>query len=101
MTEQETKLEKGQIVFFVKVEEFWDKPYVMKRHHVPEVRSVILRGRVTDIKGKEFKAILTGNNGFEKDGQEFVFNVNSLLCDQNYTDLKSLGKWKTDKSLND
>lgn len=82
----------GQTVFFSKTEEYWDKTFAMKRHHCYDTSSVILRGVVTDIKGDEFMARLTGNNGFEKDGHEYVFHKNSLLANQNYTDFEALGQ---------
>ncbi len=82
----------GNTVFFSKVEEYWDKPYIMKRHHVYDTRNVILRGIVTSIKDDEFMARLIDNNNFEKDGEEYVFHKNSLLSNQNYSDFESLGK---------
>lgn len=85
----------GKTVFFSRVEECWNKPFPMKRHHVYDTRSVILRGIVTDIKGNEFMAKLTDNNGFEKDGQEYVFHKNSLLSNQEFKDFERLGKWQT------
>ncbi|HEV8512176.1 MAG TPA: hypothetical protein VGQ59_02820 [Cyclobacteriaceae bacterium] len=84
----------GHTVFFKKVEEYWDKPFTIKRHHTYDTRSVLLRGQVTDIKGDEFKAILIDNNKFEKDGGEFVFHVNSLLCNQDFKDFHLLGVWQ-------
>lgn len=84
----------GNIVYFAKTEEFWDKPFVMKRHHVYDTRTVILKGKVTEIKGDEFKAKLIDNNGFEKDGEEFVFHKNSLLVNQDFKNFNLLGKWK-------
>ncbi len=84
----------GQTVFFSRTEQYWDKPYVMKRHHVYDTRSVILKGVITGIYENQFMALLTDNNGFEKDGQEFVFSKNSLLSNQDYKDLETLGKWK-------
>ncbi len=83
-----------QTVFFSRTEEYWNKPFPIKRHQVYDTRTVILKGIVTDIKDDEFKARLIDNNGFEKDGEEFVFHKNCLLSNQDYTDLKSLGKWK-------
>lgn len=83
----------NKTVFFTRKEQYWDKPYVMKRHHVPDVRTTVLRGVVTEVRGDEFKARLKDNNGFEKDGEEYVFHKNCLLCDQNFTDFNSLGKW--------
>ncbi len=87
-------LELGQIVYFSRSEEYWDKPYVKKRHHVYDVKSVVLKGEVTAIQGNQFAAKLFGNNGFEKDGEEFVFNKGCLLVNQDYKDLESLGQWK-------
>lgn len=84
----------GKTVFFSKVEEYWDKPFVMKRHHVYDTKSIILRGVITNVKGDEFMARLTDNNGFEKDGEEYVFHKNSLLSNQNYTDFETLGRWR-------
>lgn len=89
-------LNKGQTVFFSLAEEIWNQPFVRKRSHICPVRSVILKGEVVAVKGDEFKARLTGNNGFEKDGQEFVFHKNTLLCDQNFKDTDDLGKWNTE-----
>ncbi len=91
----ETNLEIGQIVFFCKTENYWDKPYVMKKHHVYNItRSIILRGEVVALSDKEFKAKLIDNNGFERDGEAYVFDNGCLLSNQNYIDFESLGKWK-------
>lgn len=90
----------GQAVFFGYSEEFWDKPFVRKRHHIAPTRSVILRGQVIEVQGDQFMAKLIDNNDFEKDGQTFVFHKNSLLCNQNYSDFDKLGKWKIDTSSN-
>jgi hypothetical protein len=84
----------GNDVFFERVEEVWRRPYIKKRHHAYDTRSIALRGRVTDIREKEFKALLHDNNGFEKDGEEFVFSKTSLFCNQNFKDFQSLGQWK-------
>ena len=86
-------LKTGQTVFFSVSEQYWNKPYVMKRHHVYLTKSMVIRGKVEDIKGQEFKVRLFGNNKFEKDGESFVFHEDKLLIDQNYTDLYRLGKW--------
>ncbi len=94
-------LTEGNRVFFKKTEELpWNYPFPMKQHHVPETRSVILQGEVIDVRGDEFKAKLFDNNGFEKDGQTFVFHKNALLCEQNFTDLAKLGQWRDNPSLN-
>ncbi len=84
----------GNTVFLSRTEEYWDKPFVMKRHHVYDTKTVILQGTVTDIRGDEFKAKLINNNNFEKDGEEFVFHKNSLLSNQNFKNLQDLGVWK-------
>lgn len=81
------------IVFFSKTEECWNKPFPLKRHHVYDTRTVILKGKVTEVQGDEFKAVLLDNNGFEKDGEEFVFHKNTLLSNQNFTNFADLGKW--------
>lgn len=96
MENQQSVISVGKTVFFSKVEEYWDKPFPMKRHHVYDTKSVILRGVVTELKGDEFKAKLTDNNGFEKDGEEYVFHKNCLLSNQEYTNFESLGQWKKD-----
>lgn len=83
----------GQIVFFKRTESCWNKPFVKKRHHTYQTKSIILRGEVLEVKGEQFKAKLFGNNNFEKDGREFVFHQNTLLSNQNYTSLDDLGKW--------
>ncbi len=90
---RENILSIGKTVFLYRVEEYWDKPFVKKRHHDYDTKSVILRGVVTEIKDDEFKARLTDNNGFEKDGEEFVFHKDSLLTNQNFTGFQNLGKW--------
>jgi hypothetical protein len=90
----------GKVVFFSHAIEYWDKPYVMKSHHVYSVKSVTLRGEVVSIDGNEFKAKLIDNNNFEKDGWSFVFRKGQLLSDQNYTDFASLGVWSYDDSSN-
>ncbi len=51
----------NNVVFFNKIEQYWDNPYVMKRHHVYDTRSVTLQGRVISVEGNEFKAFLLGN----------------------------------------
>lgn len=84
----------GKTVFFTRTEDYWDKPYVMKRHHVYDIREIILRGEITEVQGEEFSAKLVDNNGFEKDGQTFVFHKDVLLKDQDFKDFDSLGKWK-------
>jgi len=84
----------GNTVFLSRTEEYWDKPFVMKRHHVYDTKTVILQGTVTDMRGDEFKAKLINNNNFEKDGEEFVFHKNSLLSNQNFKNLQDLGVWK-------
>lgn len=83
----------GNTVFVRKTEQYWDKPYAMKAHHVYDTRSVLLRVVITEVEGKEFKATLLGNNTFEKDGETFTFNEGELLCEQNFTNFESLGKW--------
>lgn len=84
----------GNTIFLSRTEECWDKPFVKKRHHVYDTKTVILQGTVTDIRGDEFKAKLINNNNFEKDGEEFVFHKNSLLSNQNFKNLQDLGVWK-------
>ncbi len=90
----------GCTVFFSVTEENWNKSYVRKRHHAPETRSVTLKGLVVEIRGDELKILLQGNNGFEKDGETYVFHKNNLFYNQNFTNLDSLGKWKQDPSTN-
>lgn len=84
----------GNTIFLSRTEEYWDKPFVKKRHHVYDTKTVILQGTITDIRGDEFKAKLINNNNFEKDGEEFVFHKNSLLSNQNFKNLQDLGVWK-------
>lgn len=93
-TEVENVLSVGKTVYFSHTEEYWDKPYVMKRHHVYDTRSMVLRGVVTDVMGNKFEALLTDNNGFEKDGDKFVFSKGNLLCNQDFKDFERLGRWK-------
>ena len=87
-------LQAGQIVFFGRTEEVWNRPYVRKRHHTYDTRSVLLRGIVVEIYGNEFKAKLEGNNGFEKDGETFVFPERELLSNQDFKNFDRLGKWE-------
>jgi len=90
-------LQVGREVFFSFTESKWNKPFPVKRHHDIgdyDSRRVILKGRVTDVEGGEFKALLGGNNGFEKDGQEFVFSKGNLLANQDYSDTSNLGVWQ-------
>ena len=86
-------LEIDSVVFVSKSEDIWNKPYTMKRHHIYGSRTVILQCKVLQVKGNEFKATLFGNNGFEKDGETFVFHKNELLCNQDFTDSPILGIW--------
>lgn len=96
MLETKTEITVGQTVFVSRSIEYWDKPYTMKRHHVYDIKSVILRVRIDNIKDREFIATLIDNN-FEKDGESFVFNINELLSNQNFNDFDKLGKWKFQK----
>ena len=84
----------GDKVYFQVVEQIWNKPYVMKRHHTYDTRSVLLCGEVLSIVKDELKAKLTDNNGFEKDGEEFVFHKGSLLVEQDFKKTEKLGKWE-------
>lgn len=90
---QKTEIKIGQTVYLSFSEQYWNKPFPMKRSDVYDTRYVILKGKVTDIRNREFKAVLFENNGFEKDGEEFVFNMGQLLDNQSYQDKSSLGKW--------
>lgn len=90
----------GQIVFFSQSEEHWPHSYARKRHHEVETRSVILRGRVVAVRWQEFRAELADNNGFEKDGEVFVFPMNKLLSNQEFTDFEQLGVWVQNKTSN-
>lgn len=94
------EIKKDKIIYFSVTEEYWDKPYIRKRHHDPETRTVILKGKVLETKGDEFKVELLKNNGFEKDGQTFVFHKGCLLSNQDFTDFERLGQWKKDPSSN-
>ena len=87
----------GKIVFISFSEQYWDKSFTKKRHHVYDTRNVILKCEVTDIKVDEFKGLLFGNNGFLRDGEIYVFNNGMLLSNQEFTDFKSLGVWSNDK----
>ncbi len=86
----------GQIVFIRLTEQYWDKPFTMKRHHTYDTRSVTLKCQVMDIKESQFRGRLFDNNGFEKDDDiynVYVFDKSMLLSNQNFTDFKSLGVW--------
>lgn len=99
-TKSVEEIETDKIIYFSVTEEYWDKPYVRKRHHNPETRTVILKGKVLETKGDEFKVELFENNDFEKDGQTLVFHKGCLLSNQNFTDFERLGQWKKDPSSN-
>ncbi len=83
----------GQIVFIRFSEQYWDKPFPMKRHHVYDTRSVTLKCQVLDVRESQFMGKLFDNNGFEKDLDTWVFDKSILLSNQNFTDFKSLGVW--------
>ena len=83
----------GSAVFLRKTEEYWDLPFPIKRHHSPKSKSVILKAEIIEIKGDEFRGRLFDNNGFEKDGEVYVFHKNDLLVNQNYTEAANLGRW--------
>lgn len=85
------------ILYFSKTEEYWNKPYPKPRSQPYHVKSVTLQGTIISVKGDEFSAKIFGNNGFDKDGETFVFNKNTLLCEQNYTDTERLGIWKMEQ----
>lgn len=90
----------GQIVFIKLSEQYWDKPFVMKRHHIYDIRSVILKAQVLNIKSSYFVGRLFDNNGFEKDDDiynMYVFEKSLLLSNQDFTDFKSLGVWSNKK----
>jgi hypothetical protein len=91
---EESILQLNKIVFFKVTEEYWNNNFPRKQHSIPKTKSLLLRGLVTEIEGDEFKAKLIGNNGFEKDGEEFIFHKYSLLSNQNYIRLDNLGKWE-------
>lgn len=95
----ETDLKPGQVVFFnvaERTDEFRHKRY----SSIDRGRSVVLRGIVQDVRGGQFRAKLEGNNGFERDGEIYVFSTLHLLADQNFTRSEELGKWKEyDNSL--
>jgi hypothetical protein len=91
---KKTIMEIGNTVYLKVTEEVWNRPYVKKRHHSYDTRSVILQGRIIDVKLPEYKVQLYGNNGFEKDGGMFVFHKNDFIFNQNYKDMESLGKWE-------
>ena len=94
MENNSRNIEIGKVAFVNKSEEYWDEPHVMKSHHVYKTKSVTLRVMVEEIRGKQFKGKLIDNNNFEKDGESYIFDFGQLLCEQNYTDFESLGKWK-------
>lgn len=88
------ELQIDKIVYFCFTEQFWDKPYPIRRSDVYDTRSVILKGKIIGFESSQFKALLLDNNGFERDGEEYVFDNGLLLSNQNFTDFESLGKWK-------
>lgn len=93
----ETLLTAGKTIFFSVTEEIWNKPFVMKRHHVYDTRTVILKGEVIATQGNDFMVKLFGNNGFERDGETFVFSKGNLLSNQDFKDSDRLGKWRNNE----
>ena len=87
----------GTPVFFTQSEQYWDKPYPMKRSDHYQVKSIILKGILLEVEGNRFKVKLVDNNGFEKDGEDYVFSKGTLLCNQNFTDFATLGVWNIQK----
>ncbi len=83
----------GMTVIFGVTEQKWRQPFTMKRHHIYDTRSIVLRGTVKSSTDHEFKVELFGNNGFEKDGQTFVFNRGQILCNQEFKEFNKFGVW--------
>jgi hypothetical protein len=84
------------VVYLLVAEEWWDKPYVKKRHHLTTYRTVVLKGTVVDERGNQIKVKLEENNGFERDGGTYVFGKGNLLVNQKYP-ADELGIWKYPK----
>lgn len=88
-----TQVEPGQVVYLSiseRTDEFRHKRY----SSIYRGRTVIIRAVVQDVKGTEFRAQLEGNNGFERDGQTYVFHTGSLLANQDFKKPEELGVWK-------
>lgn len=86
------KVTEGNFVYLRQCVTYWDEPYPMKSHHVYKVKSVVVRARVVEVKGQQFKGKLVGNLGFEKDGETFVFHTDQILADKK-TKPDNLGVW--------
>ena len=88
----------GDTVYFQRVEAIWRRPYPRKRHHGQgDTRSVLLRGVILSIVGDEFKALLTDNNNFEKDGEAYVFHKGTLLS--GIPEQGKLGIWEYQEEI--
>ena len=91
---KETLLIAGKTIFFSVTEEICNKHFTMKTHHVYNTRTVILKGEVIATQDDKFMVKLFGNNGFERDGETFVFYKKCLLSNQDFNNYDELGKWK-------
>ena len=87
------ELKDGTTILFKVSEEAWRQPFTMKRHHVYDTRTVILRGTLISSTRNEFKVELKDNNGFDKDGGTYVFSRGNILCEQNLEYPHEFGKW--------
>jgi hypothetical protein len=62
--------------------------FAHKRYTSPEVEeweTLIVQGAFVEAKGQEIKIRLEGNNGFEKDGETFVFSKAYFLTNPDHT----------------
>ena len=100
---KETVTEGELIVFFSIYEQYWPYPFVFKSHHVYPLRTVILQGRVTQVKNDKFDCELLENNGFAQKegvvGKTLTIPKGQLLCEQNYTSIEKLGIWDREKTF--
>ena len=100
---KETVTEGELIVFFSIYEQYWPYPFVFESHHVYPLRTVILQGRVTQVKNDKFDCELLENNGFAQKegvvGKTLTIPKGQLLCEQNYTSIEKLGIWDREKTF--
>ncbi len=88
------KIEIGQTIYFGLTERI--DQFAQKRYSDPKVhrcRRIFLKGEVLGTQENEMKLRLFGNNGFEKDGKEYVFNIGNIISNPSKDIEKELGKW--------
>ncbi len=84
-------MKKGDLIYLKRREErspFDSVP--LKRHHVTVSSYVLLKGIVEETCGNEIKVKLVDNNGFERDNDSWIFELNEVIEKVNDSEL---GVW--------